>query len=165
MADDWTRGIDRVCCMSSTSGRSFAFFPKLTGVLLREPALCRILAKGNVERSSLSISMPLDETEVSDPADDLRRLFVGLGDACAHSGTGLRRSKCVRRRLVYSPPLTVSSPSFTRSFRSRELPASDTTNLSSSLSSHAGASPPFCAEASWSTTAFPLDGPESRKKS
>lgn len=105
-----------------------------------ELASWRIRASGRVDRSSSSTSMSSEDIEELEPAEDLRRRFVGL-EECAHSGTGFKTSNCRRNLLVYSLPLTTSSASLTRSFRRREFPASDIAKRSSSLSSQAGVSP------------------------
>jgi hypothetical protein len=141
--------------------------PVVGAVLVRELAFCNIRARGRVERSSSSTSMSLEDIEESEPAEDLRRRFAGLED-CAHSGTVFKTSNCLRNRLVYSLPLTISSAPLTLSFRSREFPASEIANRSSSLSSQAGAfSFPPSAELSRCINALSgtADGPESRKKS
>ena len=141
-------------------------FVVLTGVLVKDPAFWRSLARGRAERSE-SMSMSLEDAEESEPADDLRRRFAGL-NVCAQSGTGFRSSNCRRNRTAYSLPLTTSSFSFTRSFRSRGFPASDTINRSSSLSSHAGASLPSLSSKfviGTSSLESTADGPASRKKS
>lgn len=150
-----------------TSGRSLGFLVELTCVLVREPAFWSSLARGRVERSASSTSISSEDIEESEPADDLRRRFAGLDEGNAHSGTGFRRSNCLRNRFVYSLPLTTSSVSFTRSFRNREFPASETVNRSSSLSSQAAASPWPSSEPNLGINALgsTADGPESRKKS
>jgi hypothetical protein len=114
----------------------------VVGARIREPAFWRSRARGRVERSEVSRSMSDSEPmEESDVAEDLLRRLVGRSVGMAHSGVGFRVSNCRRRRLVYSLPLTTSSASFVRSFRNRGLFARETISLSSSLSSHAGASP------------------------
>lgn len=140
MAEGWVSGMSRVRWMSRTSGRSFGRLPVVGAVRVREPASCKSRARGKVERSASSTSMSFEDIDDSEPAEDLRRRFVGLED-CAHSGTGFSTSKCRRNLLMYSLPLTISSVSLIRSFRNREFPASDIANRSSSLSSQAGESP------------------------
>jgi hypothetical protein len=147
-AEGWVKGISRLRWISRTSGRSFGRFPGAGGVRDKELAFWRNLARGRVERSDSSTSISLEDNEELDPAEDLRRLFVSLEDGRAHSGTGFRSSNCLRNRFVYSVPLTTSSAALILSFRSREFPASETANRSSSLSSHAGAfsfSPSSCS--------------------
>ena len=160
-------GISRVRWMSRTSGRSLGRLPVVGADRVRELASWSNRARGRVERSSSSISMSSDDIEEFEPAEDLRRRFVGLED-CAHSGTGFKTSNCRRNRLVYSLPLTTSSASLTRSFRRREFPARDIASRSSSLSSQAGASP-FSPSSELSRCINALsgitDGPESRKNS
>jgi len=141
---------------------------ELTGVLVRELASWSRRARGRVERSDSSTSISFEDIEESEPADDLRRRFEGLEEDCAHSGTGFSRSNCLLNLLVYSFPLTISSSSLTRSFRNRVFPANETANRSSSLSSQAGAFPPWpSSEPGRGTNALGsnADGPESRKKS
>jgi hypothetical protein len=94
------RGISRVRWMSRTSGRSFERFPVVDGARVRELASCRSRASGSVDKSESSTSIPSDEIEESEPAEDLRRRFAGLAEGCAHSGTGCRSSNCLRSRLV-----------------------------------------------------------------
>ena len=153
--------------MSITSERSFGRLLDVGVVPVKEPASCSNRARGKVERSSSSTSISLEDIEKSEPAEDLRRRFVRLVD-CAHSGTGFNTSNCLRKRLEYSLPLTISSASVTRSFRNREFPAREIDNRSSSLSSQASAAPLSpsaklnCCSKCLSGT---LDGPESRKKS
>lgn len=98
IADGCARGISRVLWISRTSGRSFARFPGTDCVRVRKPASCSSRASGRVERLDSSISISLDDTEESDPAEDLRRRLVGL--VCAHSGAGCSISNCLRNRLV-----------------------------------------------------------------
>jgi hypothetical protein len=148
MEEGWTSGISRARCMSSTSGRSFGRLFVLTGVLVSDPASCNNRAKGSVDRSESSMSISFEDSEEFEAAEDLRRRFGGRVASCAHSGTEFRRSNCRRSRLVYSFPLTTSSPSFIRSFRRRGFPARDIVNRSSSLSSHAGAPPSFPSSSS-----------------
>jgi hypothetical protein len=100
IADGCVRGISRVLWMSRTSGRSFARFPGMGCVLVREPASCRSRARGSVERLDSSTSISLEDIEESDPAEDLRRRLIGRVELCAHSGTGCRISNCLRNRLV-----------------------------------------------------------------
>ena len=136
-------------------------------VCVREPASRRSLARGRVDRSPSSTPTSSEDIDVFEPAEDLRRRFVGLED-CAHSGTGCRASNCLRKRRAYSAPLTISSESLARSFRNREFSASDIANRSSSLSSQAGLVPfspssnmGCCVEVLGVATG----GPESRKNS
>ena len=170
MPEGCVPGMSRVRWISITSGRSLDRLIAEDGILARDPASWRSRARGKVERSESSRSIPSSSEEIDDPdaAEDLRLRFVGREEGCAHSGTGFSRSNCLRNRFVYSLPLTISSLSFTRSFRSRLFPASDTTNRSSSLSSQAGPSPPSSDTdpARGIKAVEPIaDGPESRKKS
>jgi hypothetical protein len=170
MLDGWTPGISLVRWMSITSERSLARLAVLAGVLVRDPASWSRRASGRVERSesSKSISSSSEDIEEPDTADDLRRRFVGRDEGCAHSGTGFKRSNCLRSRFVYSLPLTMSSLSLTRNFRDRAFPAREIANRSSSLSSQAGASPPSSSsDPIRGINAFEsiVGGPESRKKS
>jgi hypothetical protein len=168
MADGCVRGISRVRWMSRTSGRSFDRFPGGGGVRMREPASCNSRASGSVDKSESSTSISLEKTDDSEPADDLRHRFADLADGWAQFGTGCRSSNCLRRRLVYSLPLTISSLSLIRSFLSRGFPANDTASLSSSLSSHAGMSPLALSSgfgAGIRVLGSIVDGPASRKKS
>lgn len=142
-ADGCGPGIECVFWMLIFSARSFIFFPGAGASLDRELASCKNRASGRVDISSSSA-----DNEESELPEDLLRRFVGLEDCCAHSGTGCNTSNCLLNRLEYSFPLTISSDSFTRSFRSRVCPASETFNRSSSLSSHAGASPSSVSSAS-----------------
>lgn len=76
--------------MSRTSGRNLVRLP--IGVALdREEASCSILASGSADRSSSSMSIPIEEMEEDEEAEDLRRRFAGLPDGNAQSGVGLRR--------------------------------------------------------------------------
>lgn len=152
--------------MSMTSGRSLGRFV-LVGVCVREPASCRSRARGRVERSVSSTSISFDEMDESEATDDLRRRFAGREEGSAHSGAELKRSYCLRNRLEYSLPLTISSAALTLSFRSRVSPANDTTILSSSLSSQAIASPSSSpvARTDIKPSESPVEGPVSRKKS
>ena len=166
MDDGCTFGIDRVCWISRTSGRSFGRFV-LVGVLDRDPAFWRRRASGKVDRSDSSTSISLEDRDDTEPAEERLRRFAGREDGWAHSGTGFKRSNCLLNRFVYSLPLTISSSSFTRSFLNLESPASDIANRSSSLSSQAGASTPPLSEEARGTSRFEsrADGAESRKKS
>lgn len=155
------RGIERVCWISRTSGRSLGRLFVLGVDLVREAAFCRIRARGKVERSASSTSISFEERDECDPADDRRLRFAGREDGRAHSGTGFNLSNCLLKRFVYSPPLTISSVSLTLSFRNRASPAKDIANRSSSLSSQASFSSPEALEGIGST----VDGPASRKKS
>jgi hypothetical protein len=160
-------GMSFVRCMSRTSGRSLRLPP--ADVRVNEPAFCSSLARGRVERSSSSTSISFEDMEEAEEAEDLLRRFAGLSDD-AHSGTGLSRWNCRRNRLVYSLPVTISSVSVTLSFRNLGFPASETMSRSSSLSSHAAASP-LCdcpsSDAGRRTKASPLtaDGASSKKNS
>lgn len=166
MADGCVRGISLVLWISRTSGRSFVRFD-VVAVRVSELTSCSILARGSVERSGSSTSISLDETEEVELAESLLWRFAGL-EWSAHSGTGFRRSNCLRSRLEYSLPLTTSSASLIRSFRSRGLPARETASRSSSLSSQGSGSSP-ASSSFWATgvIAFPpiAEGPASRKKS
>lgn len=152
--------------ISSTSGRSLGRLFVLIGIRARDPASCKSRASGRTERSISSPSISSEDIEESDPAEDLRRRLAERPDGFAHSGTGCSLSNCLCKRVVYSLPLTRSSSSLTRSFRSRELPASDTVNRSSSLSSQTGASPagpPNLFDEGMRAPESIADGPESRK--
>lgn len=156
--------------MSMTSGRNLVRFP-LGAVLEREDASCSSLASGRVDKSSSSTSFPAEDIEEPDEAEDRRRRFVGRpDDANTHSGVGLRRWNCCRNRFVYSRPGIMSSVSLTLNFRNLESLARETISRSSSLSSHAGASPacePPSSESVRCIKAFDLTGsvPSSRKNS
>ena len=117
---------------------------------------CISFASGVAERFSESTDISLADPSLSELADS-SKLFLRflcdvfrLGGGFAHSGTGYSRSNCCRKRLIYSLPVTRSSASVCRSFRSRGLDAKDTTMRSSSLSTHAGASRAFSTSSSYS---------------
>lgn len=162
--DGCMRGIALVCCISMTSGRSFVRLAPLCTVLVKDPASCNMRAKGSVDNPVSSTSISLEDIEESEPADDLRRRFAGLEECCAHSGSGFRRSYCLLNRLVYSLPLTKSSSSLMRSFRSRVSLASEISIRSSALSSHAGLSLSVAASGK-NIELSTADGPESTKNS
>lgn len=82
-------GISLVRWISSTSGRSFTFL--FAGIRVKEFEFCSNLASGRVEKSPSSTSIPFDDMEDDEEAEDLLRRFAGLPDGSAHSGTGLSR--------------------------------------------------------------------------
>lgn len=90
-------------------------------------------------------SVSSSEAMASELSEELEVLCCFLGvrfftaEGFAHSGTGYRRSNWRRNRFAYSLPLTRSSDSEIRSFRSRGFEARETTIRSSSLSTHATA--------------------------
>jgi hypothetical protein len=88
-AEGCVMGISLVRCISSTSGRSFTRL--LAGVRVKELELCNNRASGRVERSPSSTSIPFEDMDDDEEAEDLLRRFAGLSDGSAHSGTGLSR--------------------------------------------------------------------------
>lgn len=160
-------GISRVRWMFMTSGRNL---PRLESAeaVTREFELRRSCASGWAESDS-SMSMSSSDRDELDEAEDLRRRFEGGSEVDAQSGTGFRRSNCRLRRFTYSGPVTISSASLTRNFRSRGFPAREIVNLSSSLSCQAGSSPSDCSSSdpgrAIKSLSLTSEGPASIKKS
>ena len=147
-----------------TSGRSFL---RVNVLLLnhwiKEFVDCRRAARGLVEMSDSEMDKSLADSppsKISSLLKDVRRFFVDClareADGFAHSGTGYRRSKCLRSRFEYSLPLIKSSLSLTRSLRSRGFKANETVIRSSSLSIQARGSPISVLSFSYSKTEFRL---------
>ena len=147
MLTGWMPPTSLVRWMSMTSGRSRLRPKGVMDVVRVRPSACwRSWARGWTERSSssIAISSPDELAPELSPASDVHRRFLGLFVALAYaqSGTGFSSSNCLRRRFVYSLPLTRSSASLIRSLRSRGFEANETMIRSSSLSTHAGGLPP-----------------------
>lgn len=151
-----------------TSGRNL---PRLESAeaVMREFELRRSCASGWADIDSSSMSISSSDRDELDEAEDLRRRFEGGSEVDAQSGTGFKRSNCRLNRFTYSGPVTISSASVTRNFRSRGFPAREIVNLSSSLSCQAGSSPSDCASSDPARAIKSLlltsEGPASIKKS